>query len=332
MRTADMNLRSSKLMATRLSGLMLLLAVASAGAQTPDPASAHSSHAASDAPTTSTNAPVASMDTAQMQQELSKLRDQMRQLEQRVQSSAPSAKRQGGMNSMKAPNQPSMAQPAKPAMQMSRMGMMDDDMDMPMNDMKPSAPMSSGGGMGMEMDMMKKMERTRPKMSDNGTMGMAAMGGMNSPAAMATPSALPGFPGQSHLYHIGATGFFLDHPEHIALTTQQQQTLAQRKQQSLLKQGELQRQVDAAEQELWQLTGADQPQIGDIEKKVREIERLRGDQRLAFIRAVGESAKTLTDEQRKQLTGMAPAQSTADQAPMSMPDSNTPKSDKMDHM
>ena len=32
---------------------------------------------------------------------------------------------------------------------------------------------------------------------------------------MSMPSALPGFPGQSHLYHIGATGFFLDHPEHI---------------------------------------------------------------------------------------------------------------------
>ena len=51
-------------------------------------------------------------------------------------------------------------------------------------------------------------------------MGMSPMGG-GSPAAI-SQSALPGFLGASHLYHIGATGFFLDHPQHIALTLEQQ--------------------------------------------------------------------------------------------------------------
>ena len=147
---------------------------------------------------------------------------------------------------------------------------------------------------------------------------------------MATPSELPGFPGQSHLYHIGATGFFLNHPEHITLTVQQQQSLANIKQQALMKQSDSQRQIDAAEQELWQLTGADQPQLSQIDKKVREIDKLKSDQRINFIRAVGEAANGLTAEQRQQLTGMAPAQSTTP-PPMQMPNADKPK-DSMGHM
>ena len=38
---------------------------------------------------------------------------------------------------------------------------------------------------------------------------------------------------------------------------------------------------------------------------MRETEKLRGDQRLAFIRSVGESAQVLTDDQRKVLIGQA---------------------------
>jgi hypothetical protein len=123
---------------------------------------------------------------------------------------------------------------------------------------------------------------------------------------MAMPSALPGFPGASHIYHIGATGFFLDHAEHITLTLEQQTTLSQKKEQALLQQAELQRKIAQAEQELWVLTAADQPDAATIEQKVQEIARKQGEQRLAFIRAVGEAAKVLTDDQRKQLTGMLP--------------------------
>jgi hypothetical protein len=200
----------------------------------------------------------------------------------------------------------------------------EDDMDMPMGAMSSDTTMPKPMGMAM----MKRMDKM--KMSDSGMMGMAAMGGANSPA-MSMPSALPGFPGQSHLYHIGATGFFLDHPEHIVLTTQQKQALAKKKQQSLLRQGEIQRQIDAAEQEMWELTGADQPQAADIERKAREIERLRADQRIAFIRAVGESAKILSEEQREQLTGTGSSQPMQAPAPMSMPDKPA-KPDKMGHM
>ena len=61
-----------------------------------------------------------------------------------------------------------------------------------------------------------------------------------------------------------------------------------------------------AEQELWQLTAADQPDAAKVEAKIREIEKLRGDERLNFIRAVGEAARLLTPEQTKQLLGQLP--------------------------
>lgn len=167
--------------------------------------------------------------------------------------------------------------------------------------------MSGGGsGMGMmDMDGMMKMMG----------MGNMPMGGAGSPAAMVMPSALAGFPGASHIYHVGATGFFLDHTGHITLTFEQQTLLNQRKEQVLLEQADFRRKIEQAEQELWVLTAADQPDAAAIERKVQEIAKLQGDQRLAFIRAVGEAAKVLTEEQRKQLTGMLPPAPT----PASMP-------------
>ena len=66
--------------------------------------------------------------------------------------------------------------------------------------------------------------------------------------------------------------------------------------------------IEGAEQELWTLTASDEPDAAKIEAKVREVEKLRGDQRLGFIRAVGEAAKVLTEEQRKSLLGQLPPQ------------------------
>jgi Spy/CpxP family protein refolding chaperone/outer membrane murein-binding lipoprotein Lpp len=158
-----------------------------------------------------------------------------------------------------------------------------------------------GGAAGMahgDTDMMEMMG-----MMGMGPMGKGGMAGMDK---MRKVAALPGFPGASHIYHIGATGFFLDHPEHITLTADQKRTLAGIKEKALLGKASSQRKVEEAEQELWALTASDRPDAGKIEAKVREVERLRGDQRLTFIRAVGEAAKVLTDGQRKALLGMNP--------------------------
>ena len=215
------------------------------------------------------------------------------------------------------------AAPAGGAMPM--MGMMDKMMGMmdKMMSMSGGAPMPSGGGMGMDMDMMKMgaMPATPPaagmaKMSGGGKMGMMGMMdmdmmGMGGGSGSVTQSALPGFPGASHLYHIGATDFFLDHPQHITLTTEQRAALNKAKEQAALAKSTADRAIQQAEQELWMLTAADQPNVKLIEAKITEIGKLTGDERLAFIRAVGEASQLLTDEQRKILTGFAPPVSAA---------------------
>lgn len=161
--------------------------------------------------------------------------------------------------------------------------------------------MSGGtGGVGMGMGMMKGMGM----MGRNPAM-KSSMNGMGSMGSMEMPSALPGFAGASHLYHIGETGFFLDHPQHIALTDEQQLQLNKIKESSLLASGTAERKIDEAEQELWTLTAEAQPDIYKIEAKAKEIAQLQVDNRIAFIRSVGKAAEVLTEEQRQTLVGMA---------------------------
>ena len=144
-------------------------------------------------------------------------------------------------------------------------------------------------------------------MGDDAMMGMGAMGKAKSMSMgnMSMGSSLPGFAGISHLYHIGAAGFFLDHDDHITLSPDQRKKLNQIKQKAGLGGSSSGRKVDEAEQELWELTASDAPDAGAIQAKVTEIETHRGEQRMKFIRAVGEAAKVLTDEQRQVLAGSA---------------------------
>ena len=208
-----------------------------------------------------------------------------------------------GAGAMPAPAMASMSPPDAPpagglmGMMDKMMGMMDKMMPMPASSMPPAAPMAAMPAGGMAMMQMDKMEMA-------GMMGMAPMGGGASGAM--PQSALPGFPGASHLYHIGATDFFLDHPQHIALSTEQTAALNKAKEQALLAKRTADRSIEQAEQELWTLTASDQPDSAKIEAKVRQTEKLTGDSRLAFVRAVGDASKILTDEQRKILTGFAP--------------------------
>lgn len=169
---------------------------------------------------------------------------------------------------------------------------------MPMGD-KPEAGMSSG------MEMMKEMGNMGSSMSSGmgKTSAMGTIGATNTMPGMAAESALPGYPGASHLYHVGATGFFLDHQRHITLTTEQRTRLNQIKEKALLDQASSQRKIGDAEQQLFALTGADQPDRANIEAQVKAIENLRAEQRLAYIRAVGEATSILTEQQRQALLG-----------------------------
>ncbi len=190
-----------------------------------------------------------------------------------------------------------------------------------MGEMNPMAGMQAGGGMNMpggqasgEMGMMNMMGDM--SMMDQMMGGMTAGGGMMNRALQ---SSLPGFPGASHLYHIGATGFFLDHAQHIGLSTGQQVSLNKIKEQTLLSKSATDRQIEQAEQELAILTSSDQPDLKKIENKIREIAKLGADERIAFIKAVGEAAKLLTDDQRKVLTGFASPPPAASPAPTMSP-------------
>lgn len=204
--------------------------------------------------------------------------------------------------------------------------------------------MDEMGGGGMPM------VSSRMPMGDGGMPMGGSMPSAGMPAPMADPSAadamgrtrgpmqaqrgmsnmpptsrLPGFPGASHLYHVGATGFFLDHPQHITLSTEQQTALNRIKEKALLDRANSTRRIDEAEQELWTLTAADAPDSAKIEAKVRAIEKLGGDQRLAVIRAVGEAGKVLTSDQQAALlgtkspAGIKPAPMTAPMPAGSMP-------------
>lgn len=287
---------------TLFAAFVSLAALSAAhGAQAPDPAD----KAAPDN---------AAVDDAKRQDELTTLRDKAQQLNEQVQKATPRPMGSpGGKANM------GMKRDGSPGAAMGMMGKMNDAQMGEMDNMGAGMPESQSGGSG-GMGMMDRM-------GGREMMGMGGQGAMQS--------SLPGFPGQSRLYHIGATGFFLDHPEHIALTPEQKQALTQRKERAVMEQDALTRRIEQAEQELWNLTASDQPQAGAIEKKARSIEKMRAEQRIAFIRAVGDAARVLSDHQRHQLTGLLPPEPASDLTDMPSPDQTSdgamPPMEPMEH-
>ncbi|MFV1966594.1 MAG: Spy/CpxP family protein refolding chaperone [Pirellulaceae bacterium] len=166
------------------------------------------------------------------------------------------------------------------------------------------------GKMGMGMMSKKKGAMSTKEMPEKGTtsgmkmMGrMKGMGAMKGTGSMKAPEPLPGFPGAPGVYHSGATGFYLDHADGVSLTPDQKTTLNQIKEKAMSQQASFDGQIAEADAELGMLTGSDQPDAAKIDAQVRAIERLRGDQQIAFIRSVGRAAAVLTDQQRDILVG-----------------------------
>ena len=152
---------------------------------------------------------------------------------------------------------------------------------------------------------------------------MAKMTGQKRMLKRSAPASvnptLSASPGASHLYHVGATGFFLDLSPRIALTADQQGALNQMKAKTLFSKSASDRKIEAGEQDLWLLTAVDSPSAVKITAKVREIEKERGDERIAFIQAVGEAAKILTPAQQAQLFDSGPAVGAAGMAQATAP-------------
>ena len=338
-------INTTRLMITGLLAVAIFVSVGQfplAAQPAADPA--HAAHVAAGAmpPDAATGDPALSQQLSQLQAKVAQLETALAKIEPPMTAAPAGAAMPGmpgaapaaspamgmGMDKMKSraamPGMGAGATPTPPMAGMSggaapaggMMGMMSQMMGMmdKMMSMGGGAPMPGGGG-GMGMDMMKMgaMPPAPAAGMSGGGGGMGMMGmmdmdmmGMGGGSGSMTQSALPGFPGASHLYHIGATDFFLDHQQHITLTTEQQAMLNKAKEQALLAKSTADRAIEQAEQELWTLTAADQPDATAIKAKIAEIGKLTGDERLSFIRAVGDASKLLTDEQRKILTGFAP--------------------------
>ena len=262
-------------------------------------------------------APPQSKGDAALKQQISELQAKIKQLEAALPAHSPQVTTSPTMPQMNASPKmtPAASMPGMTPGAVTTPGAMGMG-DMGMGGGMPKTPSSSGPMTGNGMSGMTAMMGMMNQM-----MGMGAMppGSQSMPASppKIPQSALPGFPGVSHLYHIGSTGFFLDHAEHISLSTDQQAALNKIKEQALAAKTSADRQIEQAELEMATLTSVDQPDITKIEAKVRNMEKLRTDERLAFIRAVGEAANLLTDDQRKILTGAMQSPAPAPSATMS---------------
>jgi Spy/CpxP family protein refolding chaperone len=163
--------------------------------------------------------------------------------------------------------------------------------------------------------------------------GLALMLGLTMPVAAAPPdiaatahpqagrsmdrSAMQGhrhFGGwQRHMRHGHARrgrsviGFALRHRQELSLTPQQVETfkkLGMDSRRAAIRAGADRR---VAQLDLMSLRQSDPVDMGRVEAKVREIERLRADSRLAAIRTDEQAKAQLTPEQREKLKGLAAA-------------------------
>jgi hypothetical protein len=176
-----------------------------------------------------------------------------------------------------------------------QIAMMDD-----MNEMSDKPMSQKGMNKMQDNNMQGNMPAESAEDCMSSPCGKNMMGRMKPPQEPGDISTgLPGFTGAPHLYHVGAVDFFLDLTEQANFSSAQQERLADIKEKATLEASRFDGRIESAEQELWKLTSAASPSITKIESKVRAIEKLRGDKRIAFIRAVGSAAKILTPDQRK---------------------------------
>lgn len=197
---------------------------------------------------------------------------------------------------------------SKPAMKLgpspnNGMGTMDDKREMSMPPgMGAMTPASAAMGMKDDqgaMDGMSPGGTAAMSAKPPAAGGLAAMNGSSS----VTPSQVDA----PHFYHLGSNGFFLNHWRHISLTPDQILTLKHVKEKAMLNRASVQRGIDQAEQELYEFTGANQPEETRIETKIVEIEKLRADGRISFVRAVADASNVLTAKQRMALLGTTSA-------------------------
>ena len=305
--------RALPVLAVVASGVLIAASPSIVKAQTPGPADATHAQATSQDPQLAKQIDELRAQVARLQAAL----DQQRQSAPQPSTPAPPQQPSSGMRMGEMGQRMGMGEMGSmpPGGGMGMMNMDKGEMGMPPEGMRmggemggmasPSGAAAPTTGGGMQMGSGSGAGGTST--SGGMPMGGSTTGGgmrMGGPAARPgrSTSALPGVPGASHLYHIGSTGFFLDQPQ-ITLTSEQQASLNRLKERALLERTTADRTIEQTEQELWALTGADQPDATKVQAKLKDIEQLRTNQRMAFIRAVGEAANVLTAEQRNVVLG-----------------------------
>ncbi len=139
-----------------------------------------------------------------------------------------------------------------------------------------------------------------PPMNMGAPTGMARMLGKPPMAGASTAAgSLPPAMGAPHIYQLGADTLFLDQASAIGLTREQQKSLTALKERAAVANATTQRKIDQSEQDLWVLSSSEAPDLAKIEAKVGEIARLGGQQRMDFIRTIGEAVGDLSDAQRR---------------------------------
>ena len=300
--------------ATKTASAITVLAICSALSFIPFHAAAQmqmpSSQAAQSQP--QQGAPTQSQDT---QEQLTQLKQQLVKLQAALQQSKSkkSGSSKGTMNA------------AKPAMGMEEesgeMGGMSPDAEKPpmgpmkgkMGDMGEMAP-SSGAMKGKSAEPIAKpgccgmsMGKPMPEADGMADAKKTGMQGDSMPSMKGNSMAGSKTEEAPHLLHVGAKDFYLDHAQHIGLTPVQKRSLQRIKSETMQQKATSQKQIDAAEQELWQLTSADQPNSAQIDSKVNEIAKFNATQQVAIIHAVSMASNVLTPDQRAEVVKSAPS-------------------------
>lgn len=150
------------------------------------------------------------------------------------------------------------------------------------------------------MAQKKMMMKEKHPMPMKSSMGMMTMMGKKPAAISSQDKAILELPGDSnapHLYHLGETSFFLDHAELVSLNQQQTKQLENIKQTWFSHSKEATKDIDALEEQLWELTSEGKPDAKKIEDKIRQITVLQANLRIDFIRKVGEAVSVLSPDQ-----------------------------------
>jgi Spy/CpxP family protein refolding chaperone len=272
--------------------------------------------------------PDAAAQSQDTQEQITQLKEQVAKLQAALQ--AKKAKKTGSGKASMGAADPAMGMEGESS-EMGGMSAGSGKSAAPMNDdmdeddaMAPAAgamksgdakPMAGSGCCGMSMG--KPMAKA-PGMGDDKMGGMSAgkmpSKGSKAMSGMKTAEA-------PHLLHVGAKDFYLDHAQQIGLTPEQKTDLEKIKAGAVQQKVASQKQIDVAEQELWQLTSADQPDSAQIDTKVQEIAKSKADQQVTFIHAVSSASDVLTMEQRAKVVKLMPSTEAKSrvQKPMSSP-------------